>query len=150
LEAALTLLGEVDELHRNCLPWLFRRAERQQLADFLQAYVSKPDHAMFLAVAADGGLAGVLYLFLRQTARAPVIEPTVVAEIDALAVGRAFRRQGIGTRLVEAALGWASVAGATRTELGVFEFNEPAQAFWASLGFQTLSRRLVLRSTPDN
>jgi len=148
LEGALTLLADVDDLHRNCLPWLFRRAEREQLAGFLEAYVSKPDHAMFLAVAADGGLAGVLYLFLRPTARAPVIEPTVVAELDALVVSQGFRRQGIATRLVEAALGWASVAGATRTELGVFEFNEPARAFWASLGFQTLSRRLVLRSGP--
>jgi ribosomal protein S18 acetylase RimI-like enzyme len=89
-------------------------------------------------------------MFLRQPARASIVTPTVVAEIDALVVNGAFRRQHIGTRLVQAALNWASVSGATRTELGVYEFNELARAFWASAGFQTLSRRLVLHSNPHS
>jgi GNAT superfamily N-acetyltransferase len=53
-----------------------------------------------------------------------------------------------GVRLVQAALQWATDNGATRTELGVYEFNEAARAFWASLGFETLSRRLVAHSKP--
>ena len=148
LEAVVVLLEDADELHRSALPWLFRRVDGPPLTDFLEAYVSKQDHAMFLAVAPDGCVAGVLYMFLRQPARAPIVKPTLVAEIGALVVNGAFRRQHIGTRLVEAALDWASASGATRTELGVFEFNEPARAFWASLGFQTLSRRLVLHLKP--
>lgn len=146
LGAVGALLEEVDDLHRAALPWLLRRSDGPPMTAFLEAYVSKHDHAMFLAVAADGSLAGVLYMFLRQPARAPIVKPAVVAEIDALAVNSAFRRQHIGTRLVMAALSWASVAGASRTELGVYEFNEPARAFWASLGFETLSRRLVVHS----
>ena len=35
----------------------------------------------------------------------------------------------------------------TRTELGVYEFNEPARRFWATTGFETLSRRLVVHSS---
>ena len=50
--------------------------------------------------------------------------------------------------LVEAALAWARLAGATRTELGVYDFNEGARAFWASLGFQVLSYRMVRHSAP--
>jgi GNAT superfamily N-acetyltransferase len=146
LEAVMVLLEEVDDLHRSALPWLLRRIDGPPLTDFLEAYVSRHDHAMFLAVAPDGGLAGVLYMFLRQPARAPSVKPTVVAEIDTIVVNGAFRRQHIGKRLVEAALIWASVSGATRTELGVYEFNEAARAFWASMGFQTLSRRLVLHT----
>ena len=146
LEAVGALLEDLDDLHRGALPWLLRRVDGPPLTDFLEAYVSKHDHAMFLAVAPEGSLAGVLYMFLRQPARASIVAPTVVAEIDALVVNGAFRRQHIGTRLVQAALNWASVSGATRTELGVYEFNEQARAFWASIGFQTLSRRLVLHS----
>jgi diamine N-acetyltransferase len=150
LEAVGALLEDGDDLHRSALPWLLRRVDGPPLTDFLEAYVSKHDHAMFLAVAPGGSLAGVLYMFLRQPSRAPIVKPTVVAEIDALVVNGAFRRQHIGTRLVEAALDWARVSEATRTELGVYEFNETARAFWASIGFQTLSRRLVLHSKPSS
>jgi ribosomal protein S18 acetylase RimI-like enzyme len=146
LPAVLALLEQVDELHRQALPWLLRPVESAPLTDFLEPYVSETDRAMFLAVASDGAVAGVLYLFLRQPARAPMVRPTVVAEIDCLAVDAAFRRQHIGTRLVAAAVDWARANSATRTELGVYEFNEPARAFWSSLGFETLSRRLVLRT----
>lgn len=146
LGAVIALLGEVDDLHRSALPWLFRQVDGPPLTDFLEPYVSKDDRAMFLAVAPGGSLAGVLYMFFRQPARAPIVKPTLVAEIDTLAVNSAFRRQHIGTRLVDAALNWASVSGATRTELGVYEFNEPARAFWSSVGFHTLSRRLVLHT----
>jgi GNAT superfamily N-acetyltransferase len=102
---------------------------------------------MFLALAPDGSLSGALYMFLRQTGRVPIVKPAIVAEIDSLVVGRAFRRRHVGTRLVQAAVDWANGCGATRTELGVYEFNEPARSFWASVGFQTLSRRLVLHNT---
>lgn len=143
LEAVIELLADTDALHRDALPWLFRRTEDAYWNEFLEPFVAQPDRVMFVAVAADGRLAGVTYLLLRPPARAPIVKPAVVAELDSLAVNAAFRRQRIGTRLVEAALGWAKAAGATRTELSVYEFNEPARAFWASFGFETVSRRLV-------
>lgn len=149
LSAVLTLVEDGDHLHRKALPWLFHQVDSSPLLGFLEAYTSKPDHAMFLAVAADSSLAGVLYMFLRPSSRAPIVKPALVAEIDSLVVAPAFRRQRIATGLVEAALTWANAAGASRTELGVYEFNEAARAFWASVGFQTLSRRLVLHSTSE-
>lgn len=147
--AVMHLLQEADDLHRNALPWLFRQVDGSPLAGFLEAYVSKDDHAMFLAVAADGALAGVVYMFIRPPSRAPIVQPAIVAEIDALVVASAFRRRRVGSRLFNAALGWANEFGATRTELGVYEFNEGARAFWASVGFRTLSRRLVLHFNSD-
>jgi GNAT superfamily N-acetyltransferase len=145
----MALLEDGDNLHRDALPWLFRHVDGPPMTDFLEAYVSKPDHAMFLAVTPDGSLAGVLYMFLREPSRAPIVKPALVAEVASLVVASIFRRQRIGTRLVEVARRWANDSGATRTELNVYEFNGPAQAFWASVGFQTLSRRLVLHSNPE-
>ncbi|HEX2671547.1 MAG TPA: GNAT family N-acetyltransferase [Polyangiaceae bacterium] len=143
------LLEEVDELHRRALPWLFRRVDGPEQAAFLDAFLSKADHATFLALTPEGRFAGVLCAFLRPPARAPIVQPAVVLELDALAVKMGFRRQGIGKQLVNTALAWASLAGATRTELGVFDFNEPARAFWASLGFHVLSYRMVRHSEPE-
>lgn len=72
-------------------------------------------------------------MFLREPPRAPIVQP-VVAEIDTLEIRTAFRRQHVGARLVAAALDWASVSEAARTELGVYEFNDPAPAHSARRG----------------
>jgi len=144
LPAVANLLHESDDLHRQTLPSLFREVDDDLLIDFPRAYVSDADHAMLVAVGADGALVGVLYMYLRPPSRAPIVRPAVVAEIDALAVAGPFRRLGIGRRLVAAGLRWAKDVGATRTELNVYDFNEPARQFWASVGFHTLSRRLVI------
>jgi GNAT superfamily N-acetyltransferase len=149
LAAVVGLLEDVDQLHRSALPWLFREVGEPAWTGFLEPYVSQSDRVMFLARAPDRSLAGVLYMLLRQPARAPIVEPTLVAEIDNLVVHSSFRRRRVATRLVQAALRWADDSGATRTELGVYEFNETARAFWHSVGFQTLSRRLVLHSKPE-
>jgi GNAT superfamily N-acetyltransferase len=149
LVAVVALLEDVDQLHRSALPWLFRQIAEHALTGFLEPYVLQSDRVMFLACAPDRSLAGVLYMFLRQPARAPIVQPTIVAEIDTLVVHSSFRRQHVATRLVQAALRWAGDSGATRTELGVYEFNEAARAFWHFVGFQTLSRRLVLHSKPE-
>ena len=146
LVAVVALLEVADELHRSALPWLFRRTEERAFTGFLEPYVLQADRAMFLACAPDRSLAGVLYMCLRQPSRAPIVQPTAVAEIDALVVHPSFRRQHVATRLVQTALRWADDSGATRTELGVYEFNDAAREFWHSVGFETLSRRLVLHS----
>lgn len=148
LPALADLLAEADELHRNAQPWLFRSIEPAEQAAFRACYVSQADHVAFLAVAADGSVAGALCASLREQSRAPIVQRATVAEIDVLAVRSALRRQGIGRKLVDAALHWAKLSGASRTLLGVHEFNEPARAFWASLGFQILSYRLVKHGEP--
>jgi ribosomal protein S18 acetylase RimI-like enzyme len=147
LDAVIELLADTDALHREALPWLFQQTQGAHWNAFLEPFVTQADRVMFVAVAADAALAGVTYLLLRPPARAPIVKPAIVAELDSLAVNSAFRRQRIGTRLVEAALAWAKAAGAARTELSVYEFNEPARAFWASFGFETVSRRLVRNET---
>jgi ribosomal protein S18 acetylase RimI-like enzyme len=50
-------------------------------------------------------------------------------------VAPGHRRQGIGSRLSRALLGWGSASGARRAYLQVVHNNEPAQALYRSLGF---------------
>ena len=143
LPTIVALLEEVDELHREALPWLLRKVDEPRSQEFLEPFTSKSDHIALVASIGDGPLTGVLLALVREVSRVPIVRPSSVAEIDTLVVGRAFRRQGVGKRLVQAAIQWARDGGATRTELGVYEFNESARAFWESVGFETLSRRLV-------
>ena len=146
LEAVGALLQDLDDLHRGALPWLLRRVDGPPLTDFLEAYVSRHYYAMFLAVAPEGALAGVLYMFLRPPARAPICAPTV-AEIDALVVNGAFRRQHIGTPSDRPRSIGRAFPVQRRTELGVYEFNELARVFWAAIGVHNVvtSPRLALQ-----
>jgi GNAT superfamily N-acetyltransferase len=144
LGAIRAVLDEVDAFHRAALPWLFCESKEPARDDALSDFVSKPDHAAFVTEAPGGGLSGVLLVLIREPKRVPIVRPTRICELDALGVAPGFQRKGIGTALVRAGLAWGREQGATRSELGVYEFNERARAFWASVGFETLSRRMVM------
>ncbi len=65
------------------------------------------------------------------------------AFVDSLAVGQEFRRHGIGRALMDQAHAWAIAKGAADVELNVYEFNQPALAFYQALGYETSTRRMV-------
>jgi len=62
--------------------------------------------------------------------------------IDSLAVKEGFRRSGVGRALMERAHQWARDKGVTQVELGVWEFNEGAMAFYEKLGYRPASRKM--------
>jgi ribosomal-protein-alanine acetyltransferase len=73
------------------------------------------------------------------------------AEILNLAVGADWRRRGIGSGLMQAALQEARERGAHRAFLEVRESNTGAQAFYARLGFsQDGRRRNYYRDPPED
>lgn len=64
------------------------------------------------------------------------------AYLEDLCVSEPFRRRGIGRMLFETASARAKERGAQRMDLKVWEFNEPARKFYASLGMSTQCRIL--------
>ncbi|HVU02876.1 MAG TPA: GNAT family N-acetyltransferase, partial [Polyangiaceae bacterium] len=85
---------------------------------------------------------GVALVLLKQSPEFPVFRPLSYGVIDAIAVDAGWRRRGAGRALVAAATAWAESRGAAWLELGVYEFNRDALAFYDALGFQTASRKL--------
>ncbi|MEQ8498199.1 MAG: GNAT family N-acetyltransferase [Sneathiellaceae bacterium] len=63
------------------------------------------------------------------------------AEILTLAVPRERRRQGLGRRLLAAALRLSAARGATRMVLEVSEANAAARALYDAAGFSPVGRR---------
>jgi ribosomal-protein-alanine N-acetyltransferase len=58
-----------------------------------------------------------------------------------LAVGKAHRRRGVATRLVDVALEYARGAGALQAYLEVRASNEGGIAFYSRIGFRVCGRR---------
>jgi ribosomal protein S18 acetylase RimI-like enzyme len=139
------LFTQVDELHREALPWLFRKLDEPRSAEVLSRFIHGSDCATFVAAEP---VVGFVVVQVREVVKAPIVRPARVAEIDNLVVDRAVRRRGIGRRLVEAALAWSHDARADRTELGVYEFNDEGRRFWEAMGFETVFRRMAKLNEP--
>jgi ribosomal protein S18 acetylase RimI-like enzyme len=80
---------------------------------------------------------------LRDASPIPVLVPRRFAIVDSLAVRAAFRRRGVGQKLMAAVEEWAADRGVSDIELNVFEFNGAAIAFYERLGYATRSRRMA-------
>jgi ribosomal-protein-alanine N-acetyltransferase len=68
--------------------------------------------------------------------------------VNHVAVASAQRRRGYGSRLLRAVADLIHADGLSGVALDVWAFNEPARAFYASLGFESLQVRLWLPVQP--
>ena len=104
----------------------------REAANFFKGWLRY--HGALLAVAEDRGhVAGFGLITLQKPHLAMANVPT--ARLDLLAVGAAFRRQGIGTQIVNALLEWAKRQGAERVFVANAARNPAAGAFWSQFGF---------------
>ena len=99
-------------------------------------------------------LSGRLVAFAQFGAAPASAEPRVDAELRRLYVHPAFQQQGIGGRLVGAALSHPILANARLIALDVWEQNEGAQRFYRRYGFKPVgTRKFAVASgaetTPD-
>ncbi len=139
-DALCELIDQVDALHRDRLPGIYRRPdgpvrEKNEIA----AFIADERVGLFVAEV-EGELAGYIHAYLRDTPPVPVLVPRRFAMIDSMAVGKNQRRKGIGQALIAQVQRWAREQGATSVELNVYEFNRGALRFYEALGFKVLRR----------
>lgn len=106
-------------------PWRAVADERRYLRT-IQRY---RDAAVFVAEDGDT-IVGRLSL-----SRDPHPASRHVADLG-LMVAASHRRQGVGTALLEEAVGWARESRVRKLELHVFPWNDPALALYESFGFE--------------
>jgi ribosomal protein S18 acetylase RimI-like enzyme len=136
------LLGEVDELHRANAPWLFQKPVREPWSrEFFDRLLASGDAAMLVADA-ERQLVGVATVMMRRAPDFSVFINQSWGVLDNIAVARAWRRRGAGRALTRAAEQWALARGAKWLELGVYEFNAEARAFYQALGYSPVSTKL--------
>jgi GNAT superfamily N-acetyltransferase len=139
----LELWAELDTQHRRALPELFGDlAGPSPTLDFLLEAIDGRDRAIFVAER-DGRILGLTYVLIITAPDHPLLVPRTYAVIDDVVVSQRARQQGVGKALVQAAEAWARDHGVSQFEAEAYEFNDAAKAFYAALGYDTVSRIMV-------
>jgi ribosomal protein S18 acetylase RimI-like enzyme len=140
--ALSSLFKEVDALHREHLPHLFREADG--VARDLPYYSSllADENFVFFVAEVEGDLVGLANGVIRDAPAISLLVPRRYMIVDTLVVASEFRGHGIAQMLMDKLQEWAIEKGATSMELTVYEFNESAIAFYQKLGYQNLSRKM--------
>ena len=142
-DALCAIIDQVDTLHRDRMPHIFQKPPGPvRDREYILGLLADDNVGLFVAEI-EGQVAGFVHALVRDTPPWPVLVPRRRAFIDSLAVGQQFRRRGIGRALMNQAHKWAMAKGAVDVELNVFEFNQPALAFYRALGYETSTRRMV-------
>jgi len=113
--------------------WLITASDWRSVGDerrYLKAVRRYPHAAVFVAEADGGEIVARLSLSRDQHPSS-----SHVADLG-LMVAAAWRRQGIGRALLEAAVEWARGAGVRKIELHVFPHNEGAIKLYDEFGFE--------------
>jgi len=128
----------------------FERQAPEGFAGQLAAQAAEPaqSRATCLVAEAQGAVVGALVARLVAPREQPggdrkadVSSPAL--RIEYLATAAAWRRRGIGTRLVQAAEAWGRTSGATVAETTTFQGSPLSVPFWEDrMGYEELSINL--------
>lgn len=139
----LELWAALDTQYRRALPeFLDEPAGPSPTLDFLMEALGGRDRAILVAQR-DGRIVGLVYVLVVTAPEHPLLAPRTYAVIDDVVVREDVRQSGVGRALVDAAEAWARDRGVSQFEAEAYEFNDAAQAFYSSLGYEVVSRIMV-------
>ena len=132
-----TLLLQVNQLHADGRPDLFKDGGIKYTDPELAAILQDPDRPVQVCVEGDQVL-GYVFCVLEETRETGSLRPVKTLYIDDLCVDQAIRGHHIGTLLYERAVELAREAGWRRVTLHAWNFNEKAFGFYRKLGMEPL------------
>lgn len=131
------LRGQLENLHARLLPEYFRPSSggRRLPAEVgVTTWVGEADRVV----------RGYAIARLVDAPIDPAMMPARRVQVVELCVEAAFRRMGIGTRLMDAVAAWGREAGASEAVLTVWSQNRAAFGLYGELGFEPLARIMRL------
>ena len=142
-DAICRIFEQGDQHHENLLPKYFSVVEKARSLASINSFIESYSAEFFLALRGDL-LIGILNLQESQMPKQAFFKASKFALIDSIVVDKNFRKQNIGSLLLQEAKSWASERQLSDIQLVVWEANEPAINFYTKHGFQSLSRRMNL------
>jgi ribosomal protein S18 acetylase RimI-like enzyme len=133
IPAILELLVQVDMVHHNGRPDLFKAGGIKYTDEELLAIFEDPERPVFVEEEA-GRVLGYAFCMLEETAETTSLRPVRTLYLDDLCVDEDVRGRHVGTRLYNHVLGYAREQGYYNVTLNVWACNESARRFYEHLG----------------
>ena len=133
IPAILDLLVQVDQVHHNGRPDLFKGPATKYSAEELERIFTDEDTPVFVCTGEDGRVLGHGFCVMQRSGGQLMVEHTTLY-IDDICVDEAARGQGVGRALYEHILAYARAKDCYNVTLNVWSCNPGAMAFYEKLG----------------
>ena len=133
IPAVLNLLVQVNMVHHNGRPDLFKGPTTKYTAEELKAIFSNGETPVFVCTDEDDRVLGHGFCIMEQYGGQLMTERTTLY-IDDICVDENARGRGVGRALYEHILDYAREAGCYNVTLNVWSCNPGATAFYEKLG----------------
>ena len=143
LNSVNVLRKQVNDLHVQGKPEIFKPGFSQELQDYVYAIFADPQKRIVVCER-DGAICGFVVLHHVVRPETPYMRVRDYLDVDEFGVDENHRRQGVATELMTFIRDYAQREGFQRIELNMWEFNEGALAFYEAVGFQTYRRYMEL------
>lgn len=137
IPALLKMLAEINRLHYEGRPDLFRPGQKYNAAE-LDVLLRDPQHLTLVADDGEGGVAGYAICQVQDHRNNHVLAPVRTLYLDDLCVEDGRRGGGIGRKLMEAVKAEAKQMGCHNLTLNVWECNPKAQHFYETCGMKPM------------
>lgn len=146
LEALMPLVEAYARESHAALPlYALRDDFMEHIRAGIAQAVEHPAGCVMLAEAEEAGASALAGYAVGMLQEPPgIFRPDVYTFVSDLYVRPAYRRQGVGTALVERVRGWGWVKGVHRLSL-VLPTDSPAQGLYAKLGFKPIQTMLYYK-----
>lgn len=143
IEEIQRLYQQLDQYHVDIYPRLLHAQDAPRPEAYFQVWIDR-EYADFLLAKANGKVVGFLSVQKQVHPRSGVFKHHEYAMVDGFFVEAGYQGQGIGSKLMDAAVEWAKDRGVTNIQTSVWHDNASAQEFYKGRGFTPLTTRLEL------
>ena len=144
LEQINELRKQVNDLHVKGKPEIFKPGFSDELREYIYDIFRDAQKKIIVCVS-DGNICALAVLHHIIRPETPYMFERDYLDIDEFCVDEAFRRRGIGARMIDFIRDFAKSEGFERIELNMWEFNQDALAFYEAVGFSTYRRYMEMK-----
>ena len=137
------LRKQVNDLHVEGKPEIFRAGFNDELRDFIYKIWKDPEQKIVVAEL-NGVVCGFAVLHHIHRPENPFMLERDFMDVDEFCVDKEYRRQGIATKMISFIRNYTKEIGIKRLELNMWEFNQDALAFYEAVGFKTYRRYMEM------
>lgn len=132
---------EVQALHHNLYPKIFKPYDRNSVSTFFKDVMNNKQTKAFIATDGEKNV-GYTLLFEVHTNENPFQYQRTYLLIDQLAVVKEMRTKGVGKLLLNAAINYAYERNIVTLELNHWTFNNDARGFFQKNGFKYYNEKM--------